>query len=107
MRALLALARELGLQTVVEGVEDTAQLDLLREWGCDLYQGFLGAGALDEQVTDGTGEPVALCGTVLASPVAGDGDGEGRPEAQGVPDAEIEVGLDCVYDLLATGLDLY
>jgi EAL domain-containing protein (putative c-di-GMP-specific phosphodiesterase class I) len=33
---------------VVEGVESTAQLVLLARWGCDLYQGFLGAGALDE-----------------------------------------------------------
>ena len=32
----------------MEGVESTAQLVLLAEWGCDLYQGFLGAGALDE-----------------------------------------------------------
>jgi EAL domain-containing protein (putative c-di-GMP-specific phosphodiesterase class I) len=29
-------------------VENPAQLRLLEEWGCDLYQGFLGAGALDE-----------------------------------------------------------
>ena len=29
---------------VVEGVESTAQLALLADWGCDLYQGFLGAG---------------------------------------------------------------
>ena len=35
-------------EVVVEGVESTAQLVLLAEWGCDLYQGFLGAGALDE-----------------------------------------------------------
>ena len=41
-------ARDLGLTIVVEGVESTAQLVLLAEWGCDLYQGFLGAGALDE-----------------------------------------------------------
>ena len=33
---------------VVEGVESLAQLQILAEWGCDLYQGFLGAGALDE-----------------------------------------------------------
>ena len=33
---------------IVEGVENIAQLHLLEEWGCDLYQGFLGAGALDE-----------------------------------------------------------
>ena len=48
-KALIRLARELGLQVVVEGVEDPAQLELLAEWGCDLYQGFLGARALDEE----------------------------------------------------------
>jgi EAL domain-containing protein (putative c-di-GMP-specific phosphodiesterase class I) len=46
VKAMIQLARELGLQVVVEGVESTGQLVLLAEWGCDLYQGFLGAGAL-------------------------------------------------------------
>ena len=49
VRALIQLARELELQVVVEGVESTAQLALLVEWGCDLYQGFLGAGALTHE----------------------------------------------------------
>ena len=48
VKAMIRLARELGLKVVVEGVESIAQLDLLADWGCDLYQGFLGAGALDE-----------------------------------------------------------
>jgi EAL domain-containing protein (putative c-di-GMP-specific phosphodiesterase class I) len=46
VRAMIHLARELDLDVVVEGVETTGQLALLAEWGCDLYQGFLGAGAL-------------------------------------------------------------
>jgi EAL domain-containing protein (putative c-di-GMP-specific phosphodiesterase class I) len=46
VKAMIQLARELGLQVVVEGVESTGQLVLLADWGCDLYQGFLGAGAL-------------------------------------------------------------
>jgi EAL domain-containing protein (putative c-di-GMP-specific phosphodiesterase class I) len=49
VRAMIGLARELGMQVVVEGVESTAQLALLAEWGCDLYQGFLGAGALTHE----------------------------------------------------------
>jgi len=49
VRAMIRLARELDLQVVVEGVECTAQLVLLADWGCDLYQGFLGAGALTEE----------------------------------------------------------
>lgn len=48
VKAMIRLARELGLSVVVEGVESTPQLTLLAEWECDLYQGFLGAGALDE-----------------------------------------------------------
>ena len=48
VRSIFSLARDLGLNIIVEGVESTAQLVLLAEWGCDLYQGFLGAGALDE-----------------------------------------------------------
>ncbi|MBA3666215.1 MAG: EAL domain-containing protein [Sphingomonas sp.] len=48
VKAMIQLARELGLKVVVEGVESREQLALLSDWGCDLYQGFLGAGALDE-----------------------------------------------------------
>ena len=49
VKAMIALAKELDLKVVVEGVESTGQLGLLAEWGCDLYQGVLGAGPLDEQ----------------------------------------------------------
>ena len=49
VRAMIHLARELDLKVVVEGVETTGQLALLAEWGCDLYQGFLGAGALTQE----------------------------------------------------------
>jgi len=49
VRAMIRLARELDLKVVVEGVESTEQLALVADWGCDAYQGFLGAGALDEE----------------------------------------------------------
>lgn len=49
VRAMIALARELDLKVVVEGVETQEQLALLNAWGCDLYQGFLSARALDER----------------------------------------------------------
>ena len=49
VRALIRLARELGLKVLVEGVESIEQLTLLSDWGCDLYQGFLGAGALTQE----------------------------------------------------------
>ena len=49
VKAMIRLARELDLAVVVEGVESTAQLALLADWGCDLYQGFLCAGALTHE----------------------------------------------------------
>jgi EAL domain-containing protein (putative c-di-GMP-specific phosphodiesterase class I) len=49
VKAMIRLARELDLLVAVEGVESTPQLALLADWGCDLYQGFLGAGALSQE----------------------------------------------------------
>jgi len=49
VRAMIGLARELDLKVVAEGVETPEQLAILAECGCDYYQGFLGAGPLDEQ----------------------------------------------------------
>ncbi len=40
IRAILAMARELGLYTVAEGVETAAQKDFLTEEGCHCFQGF-------------------------------------------------------------------
>lgn len=39
--AIIAMARELEVKTVAEGVETHEQLALLRERGCDQYQGYL------------------------------------------------------------------
>ena len=41
VRSTIALAHELGLTVVAEGVEDTATLDALDLAGCDTVQGFL------------------------------------------------------------------
>lgn len=40
VRAIIWLAQALGLQVVAEGVENEAQLLLLREWGCHFIQGY-------------------------------------------------------------------
>jgi diguanylate cyclase (GGDEF)-like protein len=40
-RAIIALARGLGLKTIGEGVETAAQRDILSELGCDRLQGYL------------------------------------------------------------------
>lgn len=39
-RALVSLSRELGLRIVAEEVESKEQLDVLRDFGCELVQGF-------------------------------------------------------------------
>jgi EAL domain-containing protein (putative c-di-GMP-specific phosphodiesterase class I) len=41
VRSTIAMAHELGLKVVAEGVEDPACLALLEEMGCDLVQGYL------------------------------------------------------------------
>ena len=40
VRASISLARELGITTVAEGVEDQATLDMLRQLGCNHAQGY-------------------------------------------------------------------
>jgi EAL domain-containing protein (putative c-di-GMP-specific phosphodiesterase class I) len=50
IQTIIALAHNMGLCVVAEGVETAGQLDLLRKIGCDLVQGHL------------FGEPVSLTG---------------------------------------------
>nr|WP_243850237.1 EAL domain-containing protein [Modestobacter marinus] len=40
VRSTLQLGRDLGMTIVVEGVEDAAALAVLREWRCDVAQGY-------------------------------------------------------------------
>jgi len=39
--SMIAMARQLRLEVVAEGVEDTQQLEWLRSWGCTTIQGFV------------------------------------------------------------------
>lgn len=41
VKSILELARNLGLQTVAEGVETVAAMEMLRGYGCDVVQGYL------------------------------------------------------------------
>ena len=41
MNAIIRVARALSLKVIAEGVETHAQLDAIREMGCDYGHGFL------------------------------------------------------------------
>jgi EAL domain-containing protein (putative c-di-GMP-specific phosphodiesterase class I) len=48
-KAIIALAHSLGMTVVAEGVETDQQLAYLRSYGCDVYQGWLFAKAMDAE----------------------------------------------------------
>ena len=45
-KAIIALGHSMGLKVVAEGVETTTQLEILRRFGCDEFQGFLHSAAV-------------------------------------------------------------
>lgn len=47
VQAVIGMTHSLGLKLVAEGVESQAQLELLRAWGCDQYQGHVSSRAVD------------------------------------------------------------
>lgn len=48
--SMLSMARKLGIQTVAEGVETKENIDLLRELGCDIVQGYYYAKPMAEEL---------------------------------------------------------
>ncbi|MBN9425072.1 MAG: EAL domain-containing protein, partial [Burkholderiales bacterium] len=46
-RAIIAMARAMGMRTIAEGVEKSSQLAMLNRLDCDAYQGFLLSEPLD------------------------------------------------------------
>jgi EAL domain-containing protein (putative c-di-GMP-specific phosphodiesterase class I) len=48
---IIKLAHELGIEAFAEGIETVAQLQYLREMGCDYGQGFLFSDSLDAEAT--------------------------------------------------------
>lgn len=68
VRAIVGLARSLGIATTAEGVEDAAELDVLSELGCTEAQGY----------AFGRPEPAHLAFAQLLKPIAGPTEGAGR-----------------------------
>jgi len=52
VRLIIELSKNLGLEVVAEGIESPGQLDVLRELGCDLGQGFYLAPPLTATLED-------------------------------------------------------
>lgn len=87
LESSLAMAKKLGITAVAEGVETQREWDLLREFGCDLAQGYFVARPMDAQallrwVTQRAATPglraasVSACandGSALEAPVVAGG----------------------------------
>jgi len=48
-RAIVAMSKALGLQTIAEGIETQGQRDLIASEGCEFYQGFLRAAPMEAE----------------------------------------------------------
>ena len=52
VQAIIVLAKELGLETIAEGIETISQLHWLKEAGCDYGQGYLLYRPMDAESTE-------------------------------------------------------
>jgi len=52
IRAIVSMARELGMEAIAEGIETSEQLDELRNLSCNLGQGFLLSKPLDKEAAE-------------------------------------------------------
>ncbi len=65
--AATAMARELGIQVIAEGVETESQVEILREAGCEFLQGFYFSQPVNESdalayLTDAIGSATSMTG---------------------------------------------
>jgi diguanylate cyclase (GGDEF)-like protein len=66
VRMVIELARQLGLKTVAEWVQDEVAATMLRAWGCDYLQGALiGAASVTPPWTEAAKEPPAAIKAAL------------------------------------------
>jgi diguanylate cyclase (GGDEF)-like protein/PAS domain S-box-containing protein len=57
-RAVIAMAHSMGMTLVAEGVEKPVQLEFLRDYGCEVYQGWLFAKAMPaDELVQRVGRP--------------------------------------------------
>jgi EAL domain-containing protein (putative c-di-GMP-specific phosphodiesterase class I) len=91
-RTIVRVGHDLGIEVVAEGIERPEQLDLLREMGCGLGQGYLIARPMTarEVAVLARGEKAAVAGGEKAALAGGEktalaGGEAPAPEAQGEP----------------------
>jgi EAL domain-containing protein (putative c-di-GMP-specific phosphodiesterase class I) len=68
--AVIGIAHSLGLSVVAEGVEGPEALALLREWGCDGYQGWLLGRPVPAAQLASAAAPPATPNTLIPGPRA-------------------------------------
>nr|WP_245414013.1 EAL domain-containing protein [Fulvimarina endophytica] len=66
VRAMMSMARELGIQTTAEGIEQDIQLETISALGCGTAQGYLLSRPLEEYAADVLVRPTGA-GIALAS----------------------------------------